>query len=153
MAYTDPRQLSVDFAAAVRAWTVAPLSTAAVRVGPQRDMPASVAVIVEIEDFGSETPAGSGNTFWREPVLRVMLMVEDDNDDPEASETLRGELTREFYAFVRENRTLNDDAKSGHITKCPTAIVGVPGPGQRQFRASIASVQYKCLMGKYNPPA
>jgi len=149
VAYVTPQELIDAYLVAIRAWEGEPLASCVFRRGPQRTLSMSAAQetigIVAFRALDEES-AGSSNKWWTNQSLAVLLMVKDDEADPEASEDTRLNLIEEFGQFQQQLtvRTL-DGAKVGHITSCTLGIGEYFENTTQVFRYAEIVVTYKTL--------
>ena len=149
MAYVTAKELIDAYLTALRAWAVEPLASCVFRRGPQRTISMSAAQdtigIVAFQGLDEES-AGSSNKWWTNPRLAVLLMVKDDEEDPDASEDTRLDLIEQFGQFQNQMtvRTL-DGAKVGHITACTFGIGEYFENTTQVFRYAEIVVTYKTL--------
>jgi len=151
VAYVTPKTIIDDYLTALRAWTGEPLASCVFRKGPQRtlrlsDSEETICIVALHSLEGGEQSAGSGNNWWHNWNFAVLLMVKDDEEDPEASEDARLDLIEQFGQFQQQLtvRTL-DGAKVGHITECTLGIGEYFENTTQVFRYAEIVVTYKTL--------
>ena len=151
MAYVTPKTILNNYLAALRAWEGEPLASCVFRKGPQRTIRMSAAqdtiCIVALRALeGGEVSAGSGNNWWHDWSFAVLLMVKDDETDPEASEDTRLDLIEQFGQCQHQMavRTM-EGAKVGHITACTLGIGQYFENTTQVFRYAEIVVTYKTL--------
>lgn len=154
MAYLTPKAALNAYLVALRAHTwPAALTPIVFRKGPQRalklDGTEKAICIIALEKLeGGEVSAGAGNHWWHNWGFKVVLLVPDDEDAPEASEDARLDLIDEFAACLHANRTLTDgtaEAKVGKVDACELSIGTLFENTQQVFRAATITTSYKTL--------
>ena len=139
------------FLAALRAWTVEPLASAVIRVGPCHSLrltstQTAIVIVTWLGMPGGETSAGSGNNWKRRYNYEVLLAVPDDEDDPDAADDALIALFNEFEDFMHANRSLAS-VRVGHIAAAPTVIVPLFENTEQLFRAIPCEINYETLKG------
>lgn len=124
MAYVAPKAIINQFLENLRAWETEPLASCVFRKGAQYSLKLGAGEtcigIVKLNRLvGGEQPQ-SGNSWWHEWEIGVMLLCEDDPADPETIEDRRFDLVEEFGQFMShiDQRRLYGGAKVGRIESC-----------------------------------
>ena len=141
------------FLAALRAWTVEPLASAVIRVGPCHSLrltstQTALVIVTWLGMPGGETSAGSGNNWKRRYNYEVLLAVPDDEDDPDAADDALIDLFDQFEDFMHEITTRSlAGARVGHIVSAPTVVLPLFENTEQLFRAIPCEINYETLKG------
>ena len=154
MAYTSCKAIIDEFLADIRAYATTSsgeLHTSSVRKGPIHTLRLgsgiTCGVVVSLEGLdGGEQSAGTGNHWWHDWTLNVLLIVPDNESDPGAAEDIRCELLDDFMAFVHSDRCLVGGVKKGFVSGATFSMASLSAEEQQVWRAVECKVTYKALV-------
>ena len=150
MPYTTPKDVLTAFLTLLRAWPTEPLKSAVFRKGPQHSVSLTGAetalVMVGLANLeGGERSAGVGNNWWHNWNIAVILLVPDDEADPEGTEDTRLDLIEEFGKFLHANRSVGGTTLVGEMTACELFAEQFFANTKQVFRGAHITVQYRTL--------
>lgn len=153
MAYVAPKAIINQFLTNLRAWETEPLASCVFRKGPQYSVKLGSGEtcigIVKLDRLvGGEQPQ-SGNSWWHEWQIGIVLLCEDDEADPETVEDRRFDLIEEFGQFMSliNQRRLFGGAKVGRIEGCDLFIDEIDDV---VYRGADIQVVYRTLRSEAN---
>lgn len=150
MLYIPPKTVITTMMTSLRAWPDEPLASCVFRRGPQRALKTTIAqkcaCIIELAGMpDGEQSKGSGNNWWHNWAIKVLLMVKDDEADPEGAEDMRLDLLEEFLQWLQSNRSLLDNAKVGKVTGLDLGLLAFAENERQVWRYADVTLDYRTL--------